>query len=91
VKILHVIGGGSQNELLNQFTANILDIPIEVGPVEATAIGNLLMQAYAKKEIQTLKQLRKIVRNSFPIKRYEPKNILDWQQAYKSYLKIISN
>lgn len=64
IQKLHIIGGGSQNALLNRLTSEALGIPVSAGPVEATGIGNLLTQAMAKGEIANLAELRRIVRNS---------------------------
>ena len=64
VKQLHIIGGGCQNRLLNQLTANYVGIPVYAGPVEATAIGNILIQAMAKGEIRSMHELKNIVINS---------------------------
>ncbi|MGQ4873097.1 MAG: rhamnulokinase [Promethearchaeia archaeon] len=89
IKIFHIIGGGSRNELLNQFTANALGIPIRAGPSEATAIGNILVQALALGIIKDINEMREIIRTSFEIKQYNPKNIDKWNEAYKKYLKII--
>ncbi len=69
---LHIIGGGSQNDLLNQFTANALGIPVLAGPVEATAMGNILVQAMAAGEIADLAELRQVVRKSVLLKTFEP-------------------
>jgi len=88
IEILHIIGGGSQNELLNQFTANALGITVAAGPVEATAIGNILMQAIAKNKIKNLAVGRQIVKNSFPIKRYKPMNQNNWQKTYNKIKHI---
>jgi sugar (pentulose or hexulose) kinase len=85
IKILHIIGGGSQNNLLNQFTANVLNIPVNAGPSEATAIGNILSQVLALGGIDNLKNLRQIVRSSFQIKAYNPKDYDKWNEAYKRY------
>ena len=73
IKRLHIIGGGSQNELLNQLTANALGLPVWAGPVEATAMGNILVQAMAAGEIADLDALRDIVRRSVTPKVFEPK------------------
>lgn len=73
IRRLNIIGGGSQNELLNQLTANALGIPVYAGPVEATAIGNILTQAMAKGEVADLRELRDIVSRSFQPKVYNPK------------------
>ena len=88
IKILHVIGGGSQNSLLNQFTTNLLNIPVVAGPIEATAIGNILIQALALNRIQDVSELRQIVQKSFPIKQFMPKDNKKWGNAYKRYLEI---
>ncbi len=69
---LHVVGGGAKNSLLCQLTATAIGIPVIAGPAEATAIGNLLMQARARREIASLKELRSMVRASFPPTIYEP-------------------
>ncbi len=58
IRQLNIIGGGSQNQLLNQLTANALGIPVYAGPVEATAMGNILTQAMAKGEISSLREIR---------------------------------
>lgn len=72
-KRLHIIGGGSQNDLLNQFTADALGIPVWAGPVEATAMGNILVQAMAAGEVSNLAEIRQIVRHSVSPKIFEPK------------------
>ena len=75
LKRLHIIGGGSQNGLLNQFTADALEIPVWSGPVEATAMGNILVQAMAAGEVADLAELREVVRRSVTPKVFEPNNI----------------
>lgn len=69
---LHIIGGGSQNDLLNQLTANALGIPVWAGPVEATAMGNILVQAMASGEVKDLAEAREVVRRSVIPKVFEP-------------------
>ncbi len=86
IKILHIIGGGSQNTLLNQFTANAVNLPVKAGPSEATVIGNILIQAMAKEQVKSINHLRSIVRNSFPIESYFPKDTMEWNQAYSHYI-----
>ena len=73
IRCLNIIGGGSQNKLLNQLTADALDIPVYAGPAEATAIGNILTQAMAKGEIADLQELREIVCKSITPEIYYPK------------------
>lgn len=72
IDILHLVGGGTQNELLNQLTADAIGRPVTAGPIEATAIGNILVQAMAVGAVGSLAEARMIVRESFPVKRYEP-------------------
>jgi len=85
IKLMHIIGGGSQNETLCQFTANATGLPVVAGPTEATAIGNLLVQAIGLGYVSSLAQLREIVRQSFALKRYEPQDSADWQAAYDRF------
>jgi rhamnulokinase len=80
---LHIVGGGIQNELLSQFAANSTGKKIIAGPIEATATGNILMQAKATGQIKNLAEARKIVRNSFDLKEYKPKDMSTWQQRYE--------
>ena len=80
LETLHVVGGGSQNDLLNQFTADATGRTVLAGPVEATAIGNVLMQAVATGQIASLDEGRAVVRASFPTRRFEPRDREAWQR-----------
>jgi rhamnulokinase len=71
-KKICVVGGGSANDLLNQLTANATKLPISSGPVEATLLGNVGVQAIHAGEIADLKQLRQIIRSSFELKSFLP-------------------
>lgn len=84
IEVLHIVGGGIQNELLCQFTANAIGKKVIAGPVEATASGNILMQAIATGQIESLGQAREIVRKSFNLKEYEPKDAAAWDEQYNS-------
>ncbi|MCY8198102.1 rhamnulokinase [Bacillus subtilis] len=75
IKQFHIIGGGARNDFLNQLTADMSGKAVHAGPIEATATGNLLMQMIAAKEIKDIKEARQVVRNSFPIKVFTPKDI----------------
>jgi len=88
---LHIVGGGSQNKLLNQLTANAIKKPVVCGPVEATAIGNLMVQAMALGEVANLSEIRQVVKNSFPTEDYEPKESNMWDEAYGRFIKVIEN
>lgn len=74
IEKLHVIGGGSQNDLLNRFTADAIGIPVVAGPSEATAIGNCLVQAMAAGLVKDRWHMRRIIADSFPLKTYYPEN-----------------
>jgi len=82
---IHIVGGGARNDLLCQFTANAADLPVIAGPAEATAIGNLLTQALGLGYVESLVEIREIVRRSFPLKRYEPEQTAEWQAAYSRF------
>lgn len=72
IEVIHIVGGGSQNCLLNQLTAQACHRTVIAGPVEATAIGNVLVQAKGAGELSTLSEIREVVRNSFEVDEYEP-------------------
>jgi rhamnulokinase len=78
---LHIVGGGSQSALLNQASADAIGCTVIAGPVEATAIGNVLVQAIALKDIDSLVTLRRIVRDSFPATIYKPLHSHAWAEA----------
>lgn len=90
VGVLHIIGGGTKNALLNQFSANALGFRVITGPAEATGTGNLLLQAYGCGEIGSLQELRDIVRNSndFDVFDAEEESRREWAQAYKDFKRI---
>ncbi|POD88122.1 rhamnulokinase [Bacillus subtilis] len=75
IEQFHIIGGGARNDFLNQLTADMSGKAVYAGPIEATATGNLLMQMIAAKEVKDIKEVRQVVRNSFPIKVFIPKDI----------------
>ena len=72
VEVIHIVGGGSQNHLLNQLTADACQRPVYAGPVEATSVGNLLVQAKGAGEFSNLSEIREVVRRSFTIKEFHP-------------------
>jgi len=83
IDVLHIVGGGIQNELLCRFTANAIGKKVVTGPIEATASGNILMQAIATGQIKSLSETRDIVRKSFEPKEYEPQDATVWEEQYK--------
>ncbi len=86
---IHVIGGGAKNRLLCQFTANATGLPVFAGPAEAAAIGNIMMQSRAHGFIQSLVQMREVIRNSFDVVVYEPKKTKEWSEAFGLFQKIL--
>lgn len=89
VEVVHVVGGGSHNELLNQFTANATGRLVIAGPAEATALGNVLMQARTAGHVRTLADIREVVRQSSTLKRYEPRDEGAWNDAYARFVDLI--
>jgi rhamnulokinase len=88
VEVIHVVGGGGKNELLNQFTANACGRPVIAGPTEATALGNVLLQARATGDIGTLAEIRQVVRASSELTTYEPQDPDRWQAAYDRFVRM---
>lgn len=82
---LHIVGGGCQDKLLNQFTANALGVSVTAGPVEATGLGNILAQMLADGSIDSLAAGRQIVADSFPVQIYAPADAPLWQAAAKRF------
>jgi sugar (pentulose or hexulose) kinase len=80
---IHIIGGGTQNRLLNQLTADATQRSVIAGPIEATAIGNVLMQAVALGQLTSLEEARAVVRHSFKPETYEPHTAPEWDVAYQ--------
>jgi rhamnulokinase len=91
VKKLHIIGGGANNEMLNQFTANATGIPVIAGPAEATAIGNILMQARALGVLKSLKEVRNVVQNSFEVKTLLPVAEQQWKKAFTGFERLLKD
>jgi sugar (pentulose or hexulose) kinase len=91
IEVVHIVGGGTQNKLLNQFAANATGRRVVAGPIEATAIGNILMQMLAVGQISTLSEGREIVRRSFPVDSYQPQETAAWAEAYQRMLKLMES
>jgi rhamnulokinase len=90
IDTIHIVGGGAQNQLLNQMTADACGRRVVAGPVEATAIGNILVQAMAVGAIKSLDEARAVVRNSFDVKTYEPRETKKWDEAYERFRGIVN-
>ena len=85
IDVIHIVGGGSRNRLLNQFAADATGRRVVAGPSEATAMGNILIQAMAAGEISSLAEVRHIVARSSKLERFEPRQTEDWNQAYEKF------
>ena len=85
---IHIVGGGSQNQLLCQLAADATQRPVIAGPVEATAAGNVLMQALAQGRIGSLAEAREVVRRSFEVITSEPRTVAGWDDAFGRFMRI---
>jgi rhamnulokinase len=90
IETIHVVGGGCQNALLCQFTADACNRTVVAGPSEATAVGNVLMQAMGLGLLSSLAEAREVVKRSFPLQTFTPKNPERWQEPYERVLKFMS-
>ena len=88
IEVLHIIGGGSLNKYLNQFTANATGATVLAGPQEGTAIGNIMLQAKAANLVNDIWEMRRIIANSLELVKYEPADEAIWNQAFDKYLRI---
>ena len=89
LNVLHIIGGGSLNKYLNQFTADACNVEVLAGPQECTAIGNIMLQAKASGDVADIWQMRQIIANSVEMVPYHPSgDKAAWNQAYEKYLTI---
>ncbi len=87
---IHIVGGGCQNALLNQFTADCCQRQVLAGPVEATALGNIMTQAMGLRLVTGLSQAREIVRNSFGLTTFDPAPAGDWDQAWQRFTALLA-
>jgi rhamnulokinase len=89
IDTIHIVGGGTQNRQLCQAAADACGRRVLAGPIEATAIGNLLMQAVAAGDIGSIAEAREVIRRSFPVQSYEPCHVGAWDEAYQRFLGIL--
>jgi rhamnulokinase len=88
--MIQIIGGGANNHFLNQLTADATGLRVVAGPTEATAIGNIMIQAKAMGYVSSLNEIREVIANSFELSHFSPTGEYDWDAAYSKYLQIIS-
>ena len=89
IEVVHIVGGGTQNKLLNQFTANATGRRVVAGPIEATAIGNILLQMVAVGQLRSLAEGRDLVRRSFPVEVYQPQQTTAWDEVFGQFGEIV--
>lgn len=90
VERLHIVGGGSKDATLNQFTANAVKVPVLAGPTECAALGNILVQAIALGHLESHEAAREVVRNSFELQTFTPQDAAQWDAAAARFEKLLS-
>ena len=89
IDTLHIVGGGIRNKLLCQAAANATGCRVVTGPIEATAIGNVMMQAVASGDVAGIAEARAVIRDSFDVAEYLPQESALWDDAYERFVKIV--
>ena len=89
IATIHIVGGGTQNRLLCQAAADACGRRVVAGPIEATAIGNIMLQAVADGAVGSIAEAREVVRHSFEVDEYEPRNTVAWDEAYERFGKVV--
>ena len=89
IETIHIVGGGTQNRQLCQAAADACGRRVVAGPIEATATGNIMMQAVAAGDVGSIAEAREVIRRSFAVDQYTPQNTAAWDEAYGRFLQII--
>ncbi|MBP86577.1 MAG: rhamnulokinase [Planctomycetaceae bacterium] len=89
IDTVHIVGGGTQNRLLCQMTADACNRQVVAGPIEATAIGNVMMQVLSSGEVRSVQEAREAIRNSFSVEEYAPKNPQPWDEAFERFSQLV--
>ncbi|GFP18685.1 rhamnulokinase [Candidatus Hakubella thermalkaliphila] len=89
VELIHLVGGGSKNKILSQWTANATGLPVIAGPAETTANGNLMLQLIATGDLSSIKEAREVIIASSKLDHYEPKDVDLWNEAYERYKNLV--
>ncbi len=89
LRTIHIVGGGTQNRLLCQMTADACNRRVVAGPIEATAIGNVMMQAVASGDVSSIADAREAIRDSFAVEEYLPRNPGPWDDAFARFQKLV--
>jgi rhamnulokinase len=88
-KVVNIVGGGCNNILLNQFTADAMGMPVLTGPVDATAVGNLMAQAMAMGIIGSMQEAQPLIRQAFPIRQYDPRDTANWNGRFDQFRGLV--
>ncbi len=88
IRTIHIVGGGTQNRLLCQMAADACNCRAVAGPIEATAIGNIMMQAVSAGDLRSIAEARDVIRQSFEVEEYLPQNPAGWDDAYARFQKL---
>lgn len=88
---INIVGGGIKAEILSQFTADATGFKVVAGPAEATAAGNILAQLLARGEIASLSEGRNLIKKSFELKEYIPRQVSGWDEAYQRFKKLVNS
>ncbi len=91
LEVIHIVGGGAQNQLLCQMAANACGRPVVAGPVEATSLGNILLQMTAQGLLHSSEEARGLSRDSFPVMTYLPKDSAEWTDAFAQFTGLIGS
>ena len=89
IDTIHIVGGGTQNKLLCQMAADACNRRVVAGPIEATAIGNVMMQAVSAGDVSSIAQAREVIRDSFAVERYEPRHAAPWDDAFARFQRLM--
>jgi sugar (pentulose or hexulose) kinase len=89
IETIHIVGGGTQNRLLSQMAADACNRRVVAGPTEATALGNVLVQAIASGQLESIAQARDVVRSSFEVEEYTPQTPEAWNEAFARFQAIV--
>lgn len=89
IDTVHIVGGGTQNRLLCQMAADACNRRVVAGPIEATAIGNVMMQVVSSGEVGSIAEAREVIRNSFDVEEYTPQDPQPWDEAFERFSSIV--
>jgi rhamnulokinase len=89
IQTINIVGGGSRNQVLNQFVADATGRRVVAGPTEATAAGNVLVQAIGAGVLKNLAEARAVVKASFPVSVFEPRSRQGWDEAYERFRSLL--